>query len=60
MAVSWLTPGQLVAIDAPCLDCAQPIHIEMRDGTVIAAEPEAIVGHVSVPFRRWAEQLPFA
>lgn len=32
----------------------------MRDGTVIAAEPETIVGHVAVPFRRWPEQLPFA
>jgi len=49
-----------VTIDAPCLDCGQPIHIEMRDGTVIAAEPDTIVGHVAVPFRKWAEQLPFA
>ena len=60
LAVSWLTPGQLVTIDAPCLDCGEPIHIEMRDGTIIGTEPAGLVGHVAVPFRKWGSQLPFA
>ena len=53
-------PGQRVRIDAPCLDCGDDITIEMRDGTILASDPDGIVGHVAVPFRKWSEQLPFA
>jgi hypothetical protein len=32
----------------------------MKDGIVLKAEPESIVGHVSVPFWRWYENLGYA
>ncbi|MBW2091937.1 MAG: hypothetical protein JRI34_07430 [Deltaproteobacteria bacterium] len=60
MAVCWLFPGKTVQIDAPCLDCGEPIRVEIRDGTVLNAEPKELIGHVSVPFLKWMEDLPFA
>jgi hypothetical protein len=32
----------------------------MRDGEIVAKEPDGIVGYVAVPFWRWVENLPFA
>ncbi len=31
-------------MDAPCLDCGEPMMLEIRDGEVLRAEPEGIVG----------------
>ena len=53
-------PGKIVQIDAPCLDCGSPIKVEMKDGVVQNAEPEGIMGYVSVPFRDWRNDLPYA
>jgi hypothetical protein len=50
----------LVQIDAPCLDCGKPVHVEMKDGAILKAEPEGIMGYVSVPFRDWFNDLPYA
>jgi hypothetical protein len=47
-------------IDAPCLDCGSPIRVEMKDGTVLNAEPEGIMGYTSVPFKDWFNDLPYA
>ena len=47
-------------IDAPCLDCASPIRIEMKDGKILGAEPETITGYTPVPFRKWFDDLPYA
>ncbi|MEJ2697972.1 MAG: organomercurial lyase [Candidatus Sulfobium sp.] len=60
MAVCWLFPGKTVTIEAPCLDCGAPMHLEMKDGVVLKADPEEIVGYVSVPFSKWMEHLPHA
>lgn len=44
----------------PCLDCGTPIRVEMKDGVVQKAEPEGLMGYVSVPFRDWFNDLPYA
>ncbi|MCP4756853.1 MAG: hypothetical protein GY866_38815 [Proteobacteria bacterium] len=60
MAVCWLFPGKTVRIDSPCLDCGQPITVEIRDGVVEKADPEGLIGHVSVPLPKWMLDAPFA
>ncbi len=47
LAVCWLFPGQVVKIDAPCLDCGESITIEMRDGEVLSAHPDGIFGYTN-------------
>jgi hypothetical protein len=49
-----------VRIDCPCLDCGLLIHVEIKDGDVLVAEPEDIVGYVAVPFWKWYEDLGYA
>jgi hypothetical protein len=49
-----------VQINAPCLDCGSPIRVEMKDGVIQKAEPEGLMGYVSVPFRDWFNDLPYA
>jgi len=34
-----------VHIDAPCLLGDSPLHLEMRDGELLLAEPETVVGY---------------
>jgi hypothetical protein len=49
-SVTWLFPGTTVRIDAPCLDCGEPVRLEMRDGRLLTAEPARIVGHLNWGF----------
>ena len=49
-AVTWLFPGQTVRVDAPCLDCGEPMTIEMRDGELTRVDPPGIVGHLNYGF----------
>jgi len=58
LAVSWLFPGQDVQIDARCLDCAEPLTVRMRDGQLIEASPETVVGVSNTPLARAAENWP--
>ena len=60
LAVCWLFPGKVVTIEAPCLDCGAPVHLEMKDGALLKTDPEEICGYVSVPFSKWMERLPHA
>ena len=46
-SVTWLFPGQTVRVQAPCLDCGEPMAIEMRDGRLLGAEPSSLVGHLN-------------
>ena len=46
LAVRWLFPGKTVRIDAPCLDCGEPIVVVTRDEEVVSAEPEGIFGYI--------------
>jgi Alkylmercury lyase len=49
-SVTWLFPGTAVRIDAPCLDCGDPVRVEMRDGRVLTVDPPGIVGHLNYGF----------
>ncbi|HNQ19291.1 MAG TPA: hypothetical protein PLW90_03970 [Smithellaceae bacterium] len=60
MAVCWLFPGKTVNIDTPCLDCGEPMHLEVRDGVILKAEPKEIIGYVAVPFARWMENISYS
>jgi hypothetical protein len=49
-SVTWLFPGETVRVDAPCLDCGDPMTIEMRDGAITRVEPDGVVGHLNFGF----------
>ncbi|MHB8575621.1 MAG: organomercurial lyase [Dehalococcoidia bacterium] len=55
LAISWLFPGQEVAIACPCLDCGASIEVRMRDGALLALDPPTAVGHTALPPARWRE-----
>jgi hypothetical protein len=59
LAVSWLFPGKVVRIDAPCLDCGEPVSVEMKDGKILKAEPEGIAGYVALPSAKWLERIAY-
>ena len=58
-SVTWLFPGQLVRVQAPCLDCGEPLAIEMRDGRLLAIDPPSIVGHLNWGFGPSRGRPPF-
>jgi Alkylmercury lyase len=58
LAISWLYPGREVRIEAACLDCGAPLSVRMRDGAIVEASPETIVGHVNLPLRHWRDSWP--
>ena len=37
-------------VDAPCLDCGEPIVVEMKDEEVLSVQPEGIVGYAYSQF----------
>ena len=47
-------------MDCPCLDCGLGIHLEIKDGVVLDAEPDSIVTYVAVPYWKWYEDLSYA
>lgn len=49
-SVTWLFPGERVRIEAPCLDCGDPLTIEMLDGRLTWVDPPAVVGHLNYGF----------
>jgi hypothetical protein len=48
--VTWLFPGETVRVDAPCLDCGDPVMVEMRDGRIVGMDPPRVVGHLNYGF----------
>ncbi|HKZ06930.1 MAG TPA: organomercurial lyase [Methylomirabilota bacterium] len=58
-SVTWLFPGATVRIEAPCLDCGDPIRIEMRDGALVAVDPPGLVGHLNWGFGPSRGRPPF-
>ncbi len=48
----WLFPGKEVRIDAPCLDCGEPIVIRMRDDEIIEVDPPETVGQTVRSFTK--------
>lgn len=45
LAMRWVFPGKTVQIDAPCLDCGEPLRLVMRDEEVTTVDPPAMVGY---------------
>ena len=50
LAVTWLFPGEVVRIDAPCLDCNEPLVVEMQDGRFLTVNPPSMLGHLNHPW----------
>jgi len=50
--VRWLFPGKEVRIDAPCLDCGEPIVVRMRDEEILEVDPPETVGHTVTSFMK--------
>jgi hypothetical protein len=36
------------------------MRVEIRDGQILRADPEGLLGYVAVPFWRWGENVPYA
>ena len=54
-SVTWLFPGQTVRVDAACLDCGDPVTLEMRDGRHHRGPIRpSVVGHLELRLRRLA------
>jgi hypothetical protein len=58
-SVTWLFPGETVRIDAPCLDCGEPVTVEMRDGRLTWVDPPGVVGHLNYGFGASRGKPPF-
>ena len=58
-SVTWLFPGTTVKVEAACLDCADPMIIEMRDGQFVTVDPPEIVGHLNYGFGPSRGRPPF-
>jgi Alkylmercury lyase len=59
LAITWMFPGQAVRIEAPCLDCGDPMALEMLDGRLLRIEPPEMVGHLNEPYTMSKSRLPF-
>jgi len=60
LAVTWMFPGKRVAVNAPCLDCGEPIRVDILDGEIKQADPGDIHFYVDLPIKKWYGNLPFA
>jgi hypothetical protein len=55
--VCWLYPGQVVTVDAFCLDCGESLRVQVKDGAILAADPPAIHAFVDLPWSEWRKNL---
>jgi hypothetical protein len=60
LAMTWMFPGKRLTVNAPCLDCGEPIRVEILDGAIEKADPAAIHFYVDLPIKKWYANLPFA
>ena len=60
LAMTWVFPGKTVTVNAPCLDCGEPLSVELLDGVITQADPNDIVFYVDLPIKKWYGDLPFA
>jgi len=58
-SVTWLFPGETVRVEAPCLDCGDPVTVEMRDGQLLWVDPPDAVGHLNYGFGPSRGRPPF-
>ncbi|MEW6443359.1 MAG: hypothetical protein AB1640_20675 [bacterium] len=47
-------------IDSVCLDCGEPVRVEVKDGKIEAEDPKGLIGCVSVPIGRWMFNVPYS
>ena len=59
LAICWLFPGRTVRVDSVCPDCGEPVRVEVKDGKIEVEEPKGLIGHVSIPLRRWIFNWPY-
>jgi hypothetical protein len=60
LAMTWMFPGKVVTVNAPCLDCGKPLRVDLLDGVIQRADPEDIAFYVDLPIKKWYGNLPFA
>jgi hypothetical protein len=60
LAVCWLFPGQTIAVRAPCLDCGEPMEVEVRDGKIVNTSDPAMVSYVDLPIAEWRKNLAYS
>lgn len=60
LAISWLFPGKVVEIEAPCLCSGDMLHVAMRDGVIECEEPAGLCLYFNIPYRKWRDNLTFA
>jgi hypothetical protein len=46
-------------VDAPCLDCGEPISIEMKDEEILSVNPETMVGYAYTEVGGAPETRPY-
>ena len=56
----WLFPGREITIEAPCLDCGEPLRAVVKDGQIVSANPLTLHAFVDVPFRNWRPNLAYS
>lgn len=60
LAVCWLFPDQTITIRAPCLDCGEPMLVEVRNGKLLRMSDPAMMSYVDIPFRQWRPNLAYS
>ncbi|MGI9611268.1 MAG: hypothetical protein ACR2QO_00045 [Acidimicrobiales bacterium] len=55
----WLFPGSTITVEAPCLDCAEPMTVVLRDEEILDLQPATIVGYSSAEVGGDAASRPF-
>jgi len=60
LAMTWMFPGKRVTENAPCLDCGEPLRVDILDGEIKQADPGDIHFYVDLPIKKWYGNLPFA
>ncbi|MDH4076171.1 MAG: hypothetical protein OEW29_09565 [Acidimicrobiia bacterium] len=46
-------------MEAPCLDCGEPLVVELRDSEILVVEPDTMVGYTRSPVGGDAASRPF-
>ncbi len=56
----WLYPGKDITIEAPCLDCGEPLRVVVRDGVIREQSPQGVFGFIDVPYYQWRDNRPYS
>jgi hypothetical protein len=53
LSLGHLFPGRSVEVASTCLDCDEPLRVQLRDATLVALEPSTMVAYSKVPLADW-------